>query len=110
MVLSAVRQWAGPGASSSWWLHPGFQAVTRSHTEVCECPWPGLLAISFSFSSSDFSLESVACSTMEGRKTKSVQAFSPPLPLSGMEGELGGAAVLATQGDQATKHLSLRRL
>lgn len=28
----------------------------------------------------------------------------------GMEGELGGAAVLATQGDQATKHLSLRRL
>lgn len=34
-------------------------------------------------------------------------------PLSvtpGMEGELEGAAVLATQGDQAMKHLSLRRL
>lgn len=50
-----------PGASSSWLLCPGFQAVTRLHTEVCECQWPGLLAILFSFSSSDFSLESVAC-------------------------------------------------
>lgn len=47
-----------------------------------------------------------------GQKDKvSSSFFSSSVPsVTPMEGELEGAAVLATQGDQAMKHLSLRRL